>query len=79
MNMLQENQSRYIWNIESMARDDDWQCMLLSPLTAEWQDGLDKFISTIFEGSMHQKLHHVHVQGVVTSCTRQKKRFRWTC
>ena len=49
--MLQENQSRYIWNIESMARDDDWQWMLLSPSTAEWQDGLEKFISTIFEGT----------------------------
>ena len=28
---------------------------------------------------MHQKLHHVHVQGVVESCTKENPRLKWTC
>jgi hypothetical protein len=34
-----------------MAHDDDRRWMLLSPSTAEWQAGLEKFIGTIFEGT----------------------------
>jgi hypothetical protein len=70
--MLQEIRSRYIWNIESMAHDDDRRWMLLSPSTVEWQAGLEKFIGTIFEGTYAS-------EAVITSYTKQKTRFSWTC
>ena len=40
-----------IWKIELMAHDDEWSWMMLDRSTREWQEGLDKFIDTMFEGT----------------------------